>query len=442
MDALLVANGTVLTLGAHSRVLANHDVLCRDGVIERIAPRGTIDAQGARVLDASRRVVMPGFINAHTHLYSTFARGITGLRSSTSFREVLEHLWWRLDRALALEDCGLSALVAMTDAVRHGTTTLIDHHASPSAVRGSLDVIASAAMRVGVRACLCYEVSDRDGERVAGEGIEENSRFVRRCQVEGGDRLRALFGLHASFTVSDATLASVAEAGKRLGAGFHVHAAEAASDQEHAVRVFGARVIERFRAFDVLGPRTIAAHCVHVDDREMEVLAATGTTVIHNPQSNMNNAVGAADVRRLQRHGVLVGLGTDAMTENMLEELRAALWLRHLTQADPSAGFADTVSLLLANNAAIANRHWQGRLGEVREGALADLVVIDYDPPTPLEEGNLGGHVVFGLSQAAVDATIVGGRVLMAGRRLELDLDEAELAAHARERARALWERL
>ncbi len=442
MDALLVANGTVLTLGPRNRVLSNHDVLCRDGVIERVAPHGTIAAQGVRVLDASRRVVMPGFINAHTHFYSTFARGIGGLRSSTSFREVLENLWWRLDRALALEDCGLSALVAMVDAVRHGTTTLIDHHASPSAVRGSLDVIASAAMRVGVRVCLCYEVSDRDGERVAHEGIEENARFIRRCQVEGGDHLRALFGLHASFTVSDTTLAAVAAAGKGLGTGFHLHAAEAASDQEHAVRVYGARVVARFNAFDVLGPRSVAAHCVHVDDREMEVLAATGTAVIHNPQSNMNNAVGIADVRRLLRHGVLVGLGTDAMTENMLEELRAALWLRHLAEADPSAGFAETVSLLLANNAAIANRLWQGRLGEVREGALADLAVLDYDPPTPLEEGNAAGHVVFGLSQAVVDATIVGGRVLMAGRRLELDLDEAELAAHARERARGLWERL
>jgi putative selenium metabolism protein SsnA len=442
MAALLIEKGTVVTLGAHNRVLPDHDVLCEGDSIVGIAPHGAMAApEGTRVLDASRGIVMPGFINVHTHFYSTFARGLARIKPSLAFREVLENLWWRLDRALALEDCALSALVALLDAIRHGTTTLIDHHASPSAVRGSLDSIATVVRRIGLRACLAYEVSDRDGERVAQEGIEENTRFIARCRREGGDTLRPLFGLHASFTLSDATLEAAAEVGRELGVGFHVHVAEAVSDQEYTVRRFGASVAERFNAFGILGPRTVAAHCVHVDDREMELLAASGTAVAHNPQSNMNNAVGVADVLRMSKRGILVGLGTDAMTTDMLEETRAALWLRHLAEGNPSLGFAETLAMLLVNNARIANRYWDGRLGELREGALADVVIIGYDPPTPLTGETFAGHLLFGISQAPVDTTVVGGRVLMSGRQLEIDVDEREVVARARERAEGVWER-
>jgi cytosine/adenosine deaminase-related metal-dependent hydrolase len=250
-----------------------------------------------------------------------------------------------------------------------------------------------------------------------------------------------MFGLHASFTLSDATLERAAATGHELGAGFHVHVAEAASDQEHCQREFGLRVVERLGNLGILGPQSIAAHCVHVSGREMELLAETSTAVAHNPQSNMNNAVGVADVLGMLRKGVLVGLGTDAMSVNMLEEARAALFVRHLSAKNPSVGFAEMLSTLLVGNARIANRQFPVRLGELREGCAADVVLVDYEPPTQFDEGTFLGHLAFGISQASVDTTIVGGKVLMAGKRLELDLDEAEIAANARERARALWER-
>ncbi len=442
MSTLLIAKGTVVTLGANPRVLHGHDVVCEGGRVARIAPHSASGAAGARTIDATGKVVLPGLINAHTHLYSTLARGLGKAAPSASFREVLEHFWWRLDRQLTLEDCRVSAEVALLEAIRHGTTTLVDHHASPGAVRGSLDVIADAVARVGVRACLCYEVSDRDGAEVARTGIAENAAFIGRCRRERDERLRAMFGLHAAFTLSDATLESAAAAARDLGAGSHVHVAEAASDEEHSTREHGMRVVERLHRFGILGPGSIAAHCVHVDGREMERLAETGTAVVHNPQSNMNNAVGVADVPAMLAKGVLVGLGTDAMTTDMLEELRAALYVRHLAARNPSAGFLETASLLTAGNAAIAERLWPGLgLGELREGGAADLAIFGYDPPTPLDDTTVLGHLVFGLSQASVDTTVVGGKVLMAGGRLELDVDEAEVAARARERAKALWER-
>ncbi len=441
MGSLLIENGTVVTLGEVNRVLHRHDVVCEGGLITVSAPHGTLAGPHERVIDASGRLVMPGFINGHMHFYSTLVRGLGKAKPSADFRQVLENLWWRLDRKLDLDDCYYSALVVLIEAVRHGTTTLFDHHASPSSVRGSLNALARAVRQVGVRASLCYELSDRDGPEVARGGIEENVAFIKRCRAEHDGNLTAMFGLHAAFTLSDATLERATEAGRELGAGFHVHVAEAASDQEHNQREFGLRVVERLEKFGILGPQSIAAHCVHVSSREMEVLAETGTAVAHNPQSNMNNAVGVADVPGMLRKGVVVGLGTDAMTVNMLEEVRAALFVRHLAEKNPSAGFVETLSTLLVNNARIANRHFPVRLGELREGCAADLILVDYLPPTPLDEGTFLGHLTFGISQATVDTTIVGGKVLMAGKRLELDLDEKEVAAKARERAKALWER-
>jgi putative selenium metabolism protein SsnA len=438
---LLIRNGTVVTLGTHNRVLPGHDVLCDGERVAGIAPRGTLDADDARVVDATDKVVMPGFINAHMHFYSSLVRGLAKAEPSASFVEVLEHLWWRLDKQLDLEDCYYSALVALIDAVKHGTTTLIDHHASPFAARGSLDRLAAAVKTVGVRASLCYELSDRDGDAIARAGHDENVAFIERCQREGDPHLRALFGLHAAFTLSDASLARAADAARALGVGMHIHVAEAASDQEHSQREHGCRVVERLARLGVVGPRSIAAHCVHVSGRELELLAETGTAVVHNPQSNMNNAVGVANVPEMLAHGVLVGLGTDAMTTNMLEELRVALWVRHLADANPSDGFIATTGLLVHGNAEIANRYWGGMLGELGPGKAADIVLIDYLPPTPLDAGTFLGHLVFGLSQSTVDTTICAGRVLMEHKTLSLDVDEAEVAAKAREQTRKLWER-
>jgi cytosine/adenosine deaminase-related metal-dependent hydrolase len=479
--SLLIENGTLLTGGKAAAVLPGHSVLIENGCITMVAPMSRFERCTAKRIDASRKVVAPGFINAHTHFYSTFARGLTKTRPAGNFVEVLKNLWWRLDSALTTEDCYYSALIALLDSIRHGTTTLIDHHASPHAVRGSLAAIEKAVKQSGLRACLCYELSDRDGARISKEGLEENVAFIRHCQRSGALKVgravpsapkkdskagalgtarpttgtsrtqpstlnqqpttAALFGLHAAFTLKDATLEKAAALGRELGTGFHIHVAEAESDQQYSQQKHRLRVVERLDKFGILGPRSIAAHCVHVNRREMDILSQTQTAVVHNPQSNLNNAVGIADVVAMTKRNVLVGLGTDAMTTNMLEELRAAVWAQHLRAQNPSVGFAEVVSALLFNNPKIAERCFGLPLGELREGGPGDVVVIDYDPPTPLESANSFGHMVFGMSQASVDTTIVGGRVLMENKRLTLDLDESRINARARELAAKLWKR-
>jgi putative selenium metabolism protein SsnA len=438
---LLIHNGTILTFGTPCRVLEGQALLIEGDRIARIAPKDAIPGPFDRVIDAGGRVVMPGLVNAHMHFYSTLVRGLGKMAPSATFQEILEHLWWRLDRQLSLDDVEMSAQIILLDAIRKGTTTLVDHHASPHAVMGSLDRIASAVKASGLRACLCYEVSDRDGEAIAREGLEENARFARRCAQEEDPQLRALFGLHAAFTLSDATLDRAAALGLSLGVGFHVHVAEAASDVEANLQRHGLSPVARLQAHGLLGRGSIAAHAVHASEADAEILAATETFVAHNPQSNLNNAVGIADLVGLASRGVRVGLGTDAMTVAMLEEVRVALWAQHLRQENPSCAFMEVASALFVRNPELASQLWGFPVGTLQEGAAADLILVDYHPPTPLDASTVLGHLIFGLSQAQVDTTICAGRVLMEGKRLALDLDEAALAARSRDLARRLWDR-
>jgi len=439
---ILIKNGIIITLGEQNRVLYDHAVLCEGGLIKTIAPTKSFTGKYDKIIDAAGKVVMPGFINAHMHFYSTMVRGYSKAAPSKNFNEILNNLWWRLDKKLTLEDCYYSTMIPLLDAVRHGTTTLIDHHASPFAVRGSLNRIADAVKEVGLRASLCYEVSDRDGEKIAEEGLNENADCITRCNNSGDNQLKALFGLHASFTIGDKILEKAVALANKLNAGFHVHTAEAKSDEDHCEKQHGMRIVERFKKFGVLGSKTITAHCVHINEHEMDLLAETGTAVVHNPQSNMNNAVGVADIIKMSSKKILIGLGTDAMTVNMLEEVRVALWAQHLAKNDPSVGFMEALTPLVVNNARIANRYWKPYVGELKEGYAADVILIDYYPPTPLDETTFLGHLAFGISQSTVNTTIAGGKVLMEDKRLKLDIDEEHINVRSRELTVKLWERM
>jgi len=442
MQDLLITNGTIVTNDQPNAVLSNHAIAIEDGLIAQIAPASSFDVSDfEEVVDARGMVVMPGFINAHMHTYSSFACGFNGALPAANFEEVLENLWWRLDKVLTLEDVHASAQIACLGAIRSGTTTFIDHHASPGAVRGSLNAIAEAVKQSGLKAGLCYEVSDRDGAEVAQDGIAENVAFLERLKRTPDPQLAALFGLHASFTVGDSTLQQCVEAARPFQAGFHIHTAEDAADQRHTLAKHGKRVIQRLADAGVLGQKTICAHALFLDEVETQLLAESGSFVTHQPQSNMNNAVGVMDLLQLQRKGVFTGLGTDAMTQNMLEELRVALWQQKLYNKNPSAAFMETVDLLMTNNAVFADRLFPVPAGRLRQAHAADICILDYRPHTPLMAENFAGHLVFGLSQARVDTTIASGKVLMRNRVMK-HLDEDAICAHAQTLAAAVWQRI
>jgi putative selenium metabolism protein SsnA len=328
----------------------------------------------------------------------------------------------------------------MIDCIKNGATTIFDHHASPGCVPGSLFRIADAARDLGLRTCLCYEVSDRDDEAIAEQGIEENAAYIRDCQQSGDSLRRALFGLHASFTLNDDLLRRSAAMAKELGVGCHIHTAEALSDLTDCQRRYGKRVVERLSDFGVLGPQSIAGHCVHIDEQEMDLLQQQQALVVHNPESNMGNAVGCAPVLAMLQRGVRVGLGTDGYTGDMLESLKVANLLHKHQQQDAAVAWAEPHEMLFGRNAEFASACFDATLGQLVPGALADVIVVDYDPPTPLTAENLNAHILFGCSGRAVRTTVVNGRVLMQNRRL-LVADAAEIAAKSRLQAAQLWQR-
>lgn len=446
---MLITNGTVITLGDKPRIIEDGAVFIKEDRIADIGASKQLASKypNAEKLYAHDKIVMPGSLVAHTHFYGAFARGMSLPPGPPpkNFPEILQQLWWKIDRSLTLEDCKLSTLVCLVDAIRNGTTTLIDHHASPHAIDGSLDAIADAVLESGLRASLCYEVTDRNGAADAKAGIRENVRFIKQINNQKStirNRLAASFGVHASFTVSDKTLDQCLDAIDGLGAGFHIHVAEDIADEDDALLKWKQRVGERLQRHGVFGPKTIAAHCVHVDAGEVELLHRTKTNVAHNPRSNMNNAVGVADVQGMMRRGINVGLGNDGFANNQFAEMKTAYLVHKSYRRDPRVMGADQVlQMAYANNAKIAQVFWKPRLGELSVGAYADIVLLDYVPYTPMTSGNFPWHLIFGIDGTHVTHTICGGRLLMKDREL-LTMDEKWIAAKAKEAAKKVWKKV
>jgi len=385
-------------------------------------------------VDVSGCLVMPGNACAHHHLYSSLARGMPGPKDPPrTFPEILERVWWRLDRALDLETVKLSALLGAVEAARAGTTAIVDHHASPEAIDSSLDAVADGLEEAGMRGVVCYEVSDRHGEERGRAGVQENARFLaenRRALVRG------MVGAHASFTIGPATMESTVAAARDTGTPLHIHLAEDLSDERDSQERYGLRTAHRLAREGALGEGDLVAHGVHLDDSERELLRASGAWVAHNPRSNMNNGVGYAPVQDM---GERVALGTDGIDGDMFAETRAC-YLK-AREASWTTGPAFATERLATGADVVGSLFGEPALGTLEVGAPADLVVLEYSSPTPLDSANLAGHFVFGLTAAAVRDVMVAGRWVVRDRK-HLLIDEGELAARCRASAPVLWERM
>jgi len=438
---MLIANAAIITWEPTNRILDEHAILIENDRIKDIGGNKELLGKypNEEILDARGQYVMPGNICAHTHFYGAFARGmaIPG-PAPKDFPEILQKLWWPLDRSLDAESIRYSVLPCLVDAIKHGTTSLFDHHASPNAIDGSLDIIAEAVEGAGLRAVLCYEVTDRDGESKMRAGIQENVRFIKKTK---SPLLAGTFGLHASLTLSDPSL-DLCRQSVSDDIGFHIHTAEHEADEYDSLNKTGQRVIDRLQKHGILGPKTITAHGVHFDAREMQILAETGSWLSHQPRSNMNNGVGVAQIESMLREGIQVCLGNDGFSNAMWEEWKAAYLLHKIHHRDPRRmGGYDVAQMAIYNNSALANVFFPDALiGQLIPGAYADIIFVDYHPNTPLTPGNLPWHVIFGFQQSMVTTTIVGGNVLMKDREL-LTLDEKEIGIKAREIAPKVWAR-
>ena len=439
MTSLLITNGLLATLDDDNRFVENGSVYVEGSRIVAAGDFDTSSYSPERTIDAGGKLVMPGLINAHHHLYSTFARGFTPPGpQATNFDQNLKRLWWKLDAALDFEDVYYSALLALMDAARAGCTTIIDHHASPSCSDGSLDQVEQAFRDVGLSGCLCYEVSDRNKD---GEGIEENERYIRKCRDSDDEQMTALFGLHASMTLGTRTLQRCADVAHELDTGFHVHAAEDAIDVQMTRERYGQRIMDRFLDFGIPGSKTIFVHGTCLEPAELDVLQATDSILVNNPESNMNNGLGVSPILDMLKHGVTVGVGTDGISSHLISQARAMYLHQRAEHRDPTLAFAEACEILLRNNSRIANRLFAEARGTLAAGQLADVVIHDYVPFTPLNADTFYGHLLFGLSFSRIQTTIARGRVVVDDGRLP-HLDEEAIRARCTERARAIWARI
>ena len=437
---LLVGNGRLITRDPAAPYFEDGAVILEGGRVREVGPLGGLRARypGAEFVDAGGGVIMPGLINVHTHIYSGLARGLSidGYNPS-SFREILDGQWWKIDRHLTLDGTRASAWATVLDCIRDGVTTIFDHHASYGEIPGSLFAIKDVCRQAGIRACLCYEVSERDGPEKCAQAIAENAGFARWAREQDDDMIRAMFGGHALFTISDRTFAEMVKANDGM-TGFHIHVAEGMNDVYDALRNYGCRPVNRLLYNGILGEKTLLGHCIHISPAEMDILRETGTMVCHNPESNMGNAVGCAPVLELARRGVLVGLGTDAYTHDMLESLKVLLPMQRHNACLPGVGWGEAMDMLFRNNPAICARYFKKPLGVLKPGAAADVIVMDYKPFTPFSADNIDGHMLFGMMGKNCRTTIINGKVIYKDRAF-VDLDEEQINAFCLEESKKLW---
>jgi cytosine/adenosine deaminase-related metal-dependent hydrolase len=367
--------------------------------------------------------VTKSFGCGHHHIYSTLARGMPApSKTPSNFMEVLQYIWWHIDKRLDLEMIEASALASALYCAKNGVTFVIDHHASPFAITNSLSTIAKAFDRVGIAHLLCYEISDRDGEGPREEGLAETDRFLSASH-------QGHVGLHASFTVGDELLGKAVELARKHDTGLHVHVAEDRADQEDGMATYGKRVVERFQDAGALElNKSILAHCIHLADHERDLLKDSGAWVVQNVESNQNNNVGVAGYGSLTDN---IMLGTDGMHCDMLRSAKAAFLVGQATEGIGFDGIYDR----------FRNVHRYIREFGGRGDGDNNLVVLNYDSPTDLTSDNFLGHFVYGLDARHVESVISQGRLIIENRQV-LTVDEREVLAHARTMGQKLWEKM
>ena len=441
---ILLANGKLITRDPNGTgYYPDGGVVTDGGKIVEVGTTADLKAKypQAEFVDAKGGVIMPGLINAHTHIYSALARGLSikGY-NATNFYEVLDGQWWYMDRNLDLAATRASAQALVIDSIKQGVTTIFDHHASFCEIPGSLMEIAKVTQEFGMRASLCYEVSDRDGEEKSIQSVQENADFIDYCEKNPSDMLKAMFGGHALFTISDKTFDRMVAANNGR-VGYHIHVSEGMNDVYDSLQNYGRRPVQRLQDHGILGPNTILGHCIHVNTAEMDIIKATDTMCVNNPESNMGNAVGISPVLQLYKKGILLGMGTDAYTNDMLESLKVALCSQRHNACLPNVGWCEVTDMLFKNNAKMAERSGFPTLGVLKAGAAADVIVMDYKPFTPFSDANIDGHMIFGMTGRQCQTTMINGKILMKDRVLT-EIDEEAVNARILEVSKKFWGKL
>jgi 5-methylthioadenosine/S-adenosylhomocysteine deaminase len=434
-----VKDATVLTMDEKRRIVRNAAVAIEDGSIIKVGPTDRVSGGfGAdEVIDAKGCIVMPGLICAHTHLYGIALRGSAlNVKPPSDFLQILQRTWWPVDEALTNADAYATTLAASIESVMNGTTCYADTYSAPNEIGGSLDYIARALNEVGIRAIISFEATERRGIREGKRGIQENIRFIRKRDK---GRAMGMIGLHASFTVSDELIAQGVEASAKYHVPLTIHVSEGPNDTYHNIERYGKRTVERLHETGLLSSRAVLAHCVHLNEREIELISKTSASVAHNPMSNMLNAVGVTSVMDMIERGVNVGLGNDGYVFDMFENMRAAFLLQRVARRDPNRPSPQEVVEMCTVNAAKA--YGLTSIGSIKPGKQADIIVIRPSFIATPYSGSVYGYVVNGLKGSDVRDVLIDGEIVMRERKM-VKIDTRKTEKQVLKTMDSLWRRL
>lgn len=415
--------------------IENGSILIEDGIIKEL---GSVDTSILvdETVDLCGKTVLPGMINAHAHLYSALAVGMPFPKGNpTNFTEVLEQVWWILDLALDKDSTRASYESGLIDHLRHGVTTVIDHHSSQSFINGSLQLLAETAEKFGMNVSGAFEMTDRNGLEIFKESLNENIEFHRF--YNDSDIVRPLIGLHASFTLSDASLQAISDALKNESHwGIHIHTAEDKADQLDAVKRGYISTLDRLNYFGLLNENSLVIHGIHFVEEDLIIAKETGAMLVHNPSSNANNRVGMTSNETIQE--LQSGLGTDGMQGNMLGEAKEGMLVRsgHLGGGEASVNYAE---LLFKNNPEIASKLFGRKIGKLDSGYAADLAIFDYNPRTDFNESNWIGHTLFGME---TPSDVMTNGIFRIRNHEFIGMDEKGLLKNAEKQSQQLWHKM
>jgi putative selenium metabolism protein SsnA len=441
---LLIKNGVLVTMDAQRRILEGHSVAVEGGKVVEIEKTSTLEKKHGRadVIDASGRIVMPGIVCSHSHLYGMLLRGAPlKVEPPSDFTQILQRVWWPMDEAMNFEDAYASALVASMEFAKSGVTTFADTYSGPNSISGSLDHIAKAVEEVGIRGFVAFEATERHSAEEGAQGVQENVRFAEKTKTKPDAKAKPLLSIHASFTVSDDLIRRVKELAAKYHIPITIHASEGMGDVHHNLENYGKRTIERLRDVGLLGRNTVLAHCVNIDENEIGILAETDTGVTHNPMSNMLNAVGVAPLLDMLQKKVRVGLGNDGYIFDMFENMRAAFLLHRVHHKNPNAIDPYTIlEMATINGAGLYGM--EEEIGSIELGKRADVIIIRPNVlPTPLNANTVVGHLINTVDGDDIETVLIDGKPVVKNKKL-LTVDEEKAQEISQAAAAKLWDRL
>jgi cytosine/adenosine deaminase-related metal-dependent hydrolase len=399
------------------RVLEHSDILIEDSRIAAVGDAGR--AKPDRVIDGTGRIVLPGFIFGHTHLYGVMLRGAPlKIEPPLDFRQILDRVWWKVDAAFSNEDAYASALIASYELVRSGSTCFADTYSGPGSINRVLDDVAKGVSEVGLRGILAFEATERNSSEEGRQGLQENVRFLKRLQQHPNDLLYGMYSLHASFTLSDELIQKTREQADKLRAPITIHTSEGLIDVYHNLERYDKRTVQRLFDLGLLGSDVVLAHCVNVNADELQLIRGSGASVAHNPMSNMNNAVGVAPIKEMLDLGIPVCLGNDGLIFDALENIRCAFFIHKLHHRDPRVTTPDQI-LEMATIRGAEAYGLAKELGSIEPGKRADLVILHPSPrATPILPSGVAGYIVYGLTAHDVESVFVNGSAVVENHRV------------------------